>query len=409
MVAIPQPENTTTRSIYETIERVRNEPPRPHLGASVLGHPCRRALWYGFRWATHTKHPGRVLRLFRRGQLEEEQFTSDLQAAGVTVHEADGDGNQFRFSDIGGHVGGSMDGAAVGLLEAPKTWHVLEYKTHGDTSFRDLEKHGVKKSKPEHYAQMQLYMHWSGMKRAYYLAVNKNDDHLHGERVRYCEVDATKLVSHARAIVTADEPLERISEKPEFYLCKWCDHSAVCHEKQLPPANCRTCLHASPELDGDARWSCAKHRVDLTVNEQRAGCASHAYIPALVPWKQTDANSAENWVEYQYDADRRLRNGTRPTITGEVPTFASSEIHIAQEGESINVLFDPIITGLRKVFGGTVVASDGPATPPAPFNQLCGDCMNFSVPKKRCDYYDKPVEPNLHAAECSQWIDSIPF
>ena len=71
---------------------------------------------------------------------------------------------------------------------------------------RDLHvvaRNGVEKSKPEHWAQMQLYMHWSGMERAYYLAVNKDTDDLYGERVHYDKEAATRLVAKAQAVVTA--------------------------------------------------------------------------------------------------------------------------------------------------------------------------------------------------------------
>ena len=49
--------------------------------------------------------------------------------------------------------------------EAPKTWHVLEFKTHGVKSFADLTAKGVVLSKPQHAAQMQIYMHLTGIKR----------------------------------------------------------------------------------------------------------------------------------------------------------------------------------------------------------------------------------------------------
>jgi len=41
-------------SIQELIDKShesRQEPPRSHLGASMLGHPCDRWLWLSFRWA----------------------------------------------------------------------------------------------------------------------------------------------------------------------------------------------------------------------------------------------------------------------------------------------------------------------------------------------------------------------
>ena len=56
---------------------------------------------------------------------------------------------------------------ALGLLEAPKTWHVVEFKTHSAKSFRELAAKGVAEAKPQHWAQMQVYMHLTGITRAH--------------------------------------------------------------------------------------------------------------------------------------------------------------------------------------------------------------------------------------------------
>jgi hypothetical protein len=42
--------------------------------------------------------------------------------------------------DEAGHFGGSMDAVALGIPEAPKTWHLCEFKTHNAKSFADLQK-----------------------------------------------------------------------------------------------------------------------------------------------------------------------------------------------------------------------------------------------------------------------------
>lgn len=327
----------------------RDKGRRAHLGASLLGRECRRALWYTFRWATDLMHEGRILRLFDRGQREEECFAADLRAAGVTVHTVDpATGEQFRFSDVGGHVGGSMDGAVVGLLEKPTTWHVWEAKTHGDKSYADLVKSGVEKSKPEHYSQMQLYMHWSGMTRAFYMAVNKNDDQIYTERVRYDEKHVSTLLKKAADIVTAPKPLERISEKPDWYVCKFCDHRATCHQGKPAAVSCRTCAHATPEMDGKGTWSCAHHGMALSADAQRAGCASHLYIPELLPFGEpVDASGDENWIAYEH-AGRRFRNGAPGP-----DSYASTELAALDPA----LLADPNVAMLREQMGGLVVAS----------------------------------------------------
>ena len=174
MPPLPPPANPTIDAIYQWHESRQSSGGRGHLGASQIGAPCERALWYQFRWALKVRHAGRLLRLFETGNLAEPRFVAELRAVGVEVHEINPDtGAQFSVSAVRGHFGGSMDGVALGLLEAPKTWHVLEFKTHSAKSFAALKKDGVEKSKPEHAAQMQVYMHLAGLERAFYLAVNK--------------------------------------------------------------------------------------------------------------------------------------------------------------------------------------------------------------------------------------------
>ena len=168
---IPESEITIT-SLIDAAHEERLEKPRPHLGASTLGHHCERWLWLSFRWAVQEKFKGRILRLFRRGNNEEATIISDLRAAGIHVY-----GTQTKV-DFGSHVSGSLDGVGKGVPGAPKTEHVLEFKTHSLKSFNDLEKHGVGKSKPQHFTQCQVYMHGTALKRALYVAVCKDDDRI---------------------------------------------------------------------------------------------------------------------------------------------------------------------------------------------------------------------------------------
>src|SRR5574337_815622 len=134
MVALPKTiTSPTVAAIFAGYEkREAAEPRRGHLGASVIGKPCERQLWYAFRWAYQEQFEGRMLRLFQRGHREEDWFAADLRSTGAQVHSVDPrTGQQFRFSAVGGHVGGSMDGCALGLIEAPKTWHVAAGSLHG--------------------------------------------------------------------------------------------------------------------------------------------------------------------------------------------------------------------------------------------------------------------------------------
>ena len=59
---------STPEAIYRAYEeRSQKEKPRGYLGASSIGDPCHRRLWYGFRFATPESFEGRILRLFPNG------------------------------------------------------------------------------------------------------------------------------------------------------------------------------------------------------------------------------------------------------------------------------------------------------------------------------------------------------
>ena len=247
---------------------------RAHLGASGIGDPCDRALWYGFRWFTAPDFPGRILRLFRRGQNEEATIVADLRMAGVTVSEGPTEGEQWRFSALGGHYGGSMDAAIFGLLEAPLTWHVGEFKTHNRKSFDLLLKEGVQKSKEKHYAQQQAYMHRFKLTRAVYIAVCKDTDRYFLERIPYDRFFADELEAKAERIVFAEEPPKKLSERPDYYICKWCTHYDVCHqEEETKERNCRTCKFSRavlPELLLEkGGWICTRYAAPLSLDEQK--------------------------------------------------------------------------------------------------------------------------------------------
>ena len=144
MALLPAPPTPTLTAIFAAYEADRDDGFREHLGASLIGKSCERALWYDFRWVTRAQFPGRILRLFETGQLEEARLVRNLRATGATVLDLDPEsGRQWQVTAHGGHFGGSLDAVAIGLKEAPKTWHVVEFKTHSAKSFRELVNKGV--------------------------------------------------------------------------------------------------------------------------------------------------------------------------------------------------------------------------------------------------------------------------
>ena len=305
MTKIPDPLNTLPALIDQAHER-KAEEPRPHLGASQIGHPCRRYLWLSFRWAIKPHFTGRILRLFRRGHHEEKWIVEDLRMAGIVINDTDPEtGRQFFFKD--GHFGGSMDGIIEsGVPEAPHKRHIFEAKTHSLKSFKDLKAKGVEASKPIHYAQMVTYMEAFGIDRALYYAVCKDNDEIYTERVKANKTEAKKLMAKAQDIIASDRMPEPLSADPTWYECKFCDAHAFCHQHHTTKeVNCRTCAHATAKMDG--AWHCARWDSEIPAVEfQRAGCDDHVIHPDLAPW-QLDGGDTVSAI-YSHEG-HSFRNG----------------------------------------------------------------------------------------------------
>lgn len=308
MAKLPPPQSATVQAIMAAYEADAEDGFRAHLGASLIGKACERALWLDFRWTTRSAFSGRMLRLFETGQREEDRLVANLRRIGVTVLDVNPDtGRQWRVEAHGGHFGGSLDGVALGVPEAPKSWHVCEFKTHNAKSFNELKAKGVRLAKPQHFAQMQIYMALTGMTRALYLAVCKDTDELHAERVRAEPAEAERLLAKARRIIEAAHPPARISEDASWYQCRFCAHHGLCHEGGMPEINCRTCLHVTPAADGT--WHCARWVHVIATADQRQGCGHHLFIPDLVSAEQIDADANAEWVLYRFPDGNLWRNG----------------------------------------------------------------------------------------------------
>ena len=305
-------------ALIDRAHEAAQEPPRPHLGCSMLGHPCERWLWLSFRWAVVEQFDGRILRLFRRGQNEESIVLADLAAIGCEI--ASTDGKQARV-DFGAHVSGSIDGIIEsGVPGATKTRHVLEIKTHGKKSFDELDKAGVRKAKWQHFVQMQLYMHGTGCTRALYFAVCKDNDAIYTERVEYDKAIAESAIKRGHGVTLADRMPPPLSTDPTWYQCRWCPAHSFCH-KQEPTrqVNCRTCAHATAKPD--STWHCSRWEAAIPTDAQREGCADHVLHPDMVPWPM---QGSDDGLSATYIIDGvAVRNGHGGTDSRKIVAHAS--------------------------------------------------------------------------------------
>lgn len=301
MVALPETISPTVAAIDAWHEGRQEAKNWPFIRGSQIGHPCERHLFYLFRWAHAAEtFSGRMLRLFQTGHREEARMIVDLINAGVSVQDRDPETRQqWEVTALDGHFAGHLDGIVTGIKEAPATPHLLECKTHSAKSFAQLKKMGVAAAKPEHVAQMMVYCHLKGLTRAFYLAKNKDTDEYYAERVHYDAAHGAALLAKAERVRNASEAPARVSDDPDYFLCKafGCSSYAVCHGSAFASRNCRTCLHSTWADQGT--WFCTRHNRGLTRDDERVGCPNHLYLPTLVPGEQIDTDEAAETVTYE--------------------------------------------------------------------------------------------------------------
>lgn len=313
--------NPLISMIEEAVELAADKTFRAHLGGSMIGKPCDREIWYGFRHAKAPQFKGRMYRLFNRGHLEESRFTGYLRSIGVTVREyseslwyhndaddyiaVDWDAvtldmmaecfdvtadpmhlaraklkgvelKQWRILDVDGHFGGSLDGILLNVPGFSTTEQILaEFKTHNEKSFTKLKDEGVKVSKPTHYRQMQVYMHKRKIYIALYMAVNKNTDELYIEFVHYDQAEAEAMLARAVTIIYSAKPPKRIAQRPSWFDCKFCDFAGICHYGEPMVKSCRNCRFSAPGPNGS--WFCGRWQGTIPPEAIAKGC--DAYLP----------------------------------------------------------------------------------------------------------------------------------
>lgn len=312
---MPQ-QSATVQAIYDAYKaRGDAEPQRGYLGASIAGHGCDRVLWYTFRGVIREDKEGRIYRLLERGDLEESRLVADLRAIGCEVLDRDpATGEQFEVSDLGGHFSGHFDAAVLGVPEAPKAWHVGEFKTANAKHFAKIQKEGVRAAKPEHYAQMQLYMGQTGMDRALYLACNKDTDELYSERVKFDSAFYKRLMERVGRIIRASKPPERVASRSDDWRCKFCAGHALCWGSAdkpavpIPAQTCKSCCHSTPITEGTgARWRCERYDAEVDP-EVGAECPTHLLLPGMVSFAEA-VDAEDDWIEFKSRDGTTWRHG----------------------------------------------------------------------------------------------------
>jgi len=225
---------------WALLDRHAQQEPRDYLGGSRIGEPCARKLVYE---VMHTAidadkgFDGRTLRIFDVGHQFETLSIGWLRAAGFDLRTHRRDGEQFGFVTAGGRIRGHIDGVIVAGPDIGVAWPALfEHKALNNRSWGELARHGVRRSKPIYYAQLQIYMAYVELERALFTALNKDSQALHHEIVPLDLQAAQALSDKAVDIIRAADGGElppRIAASPDFYLCRWCAYAERCWEAKV--------------------------------------------------------------------------------------------------------------------------------------------------------------------------------
>ena len=305
MTSIPQIGDPTLDAMNA---QIANRPAKysTYLGMGAVGEECERKLWYQFRRVAPAIFSAKALKGFDDGHATEALVVARLKAVpGIDLLDTDpATSNQWKFLDLQGHFMGFADGKISGLFQAPKTEHIFEVKC--SAKWTDLDKSKKKVGEKlaladwnaGYYAQAVLYMDYADLDRHYLVCASPGGREETSVRTDADPAHAARLREKAKRVIYSSEPLPRISEKADFFKCKWCDFSDICHNQGEAERNCRTCLHSSVADNG--LWLCEKHGHLMKPKEQ-SGCDDHLYLPGLVPGEQTDAGA--DWVEYRVNGE----------------------------------------------------------------------------------------------------------
>lgn len=259
----------TKQMLIALNDATTSEPPRDYLGFSGIGEPCYRKLQHSHYWTYKSPLTRRIKRLFKVGHDSESLMIADLNKIGFKFKS-----DQLKVDGPTGHWKGHIDG----IIHKDGEEFLVEFKTHNDSSFKDLLKRGVKLSKPTHLAQVTCYMGPLNLGKCLYMALNKNTSEYYLEWIQYDENLHFDLIDKAVEVVAAETLLPRIgTNSPTWFQCRMCNAQDVCFNREAPQRNCRTCKFV--DVLDKGRWQCSKFyegtSIILSAGEQRIGCDSY--------------------------------------------------------------------------------------------------------------------------------------
>ena len=213
-----------SKCLDEFIAENRKGDKRNYIGASSIGNPCERAIWYDYKGFPKS-YSAKLCRTFEIGHALEDMILNMLVEAGITITVPYGAKEKYHPPYFDGHCDAIV-------VHDDGSRSILELKTANNSSFQTFKNKGLRQWNNRYYLQVQSYMGLYDIKRAVVLAINKDTSDLHEEWVEYCPVTYDAILVTATLIHERQDPPARISESPMNYICKSCQFYKECFKQE---------------------------------------------------------------------------------------------------------------------------------------------------------------------------------
>ena len=297
--------------VIQEQEKQQGKKRRGYLGMSSIGGTCELKEFYNYRWCATPEFGPRTLRKFMDGHEAEPRVFDRLRAMGVEIWDIDDKGNQYvcKPKGFGGHFLGHLDGVAKGLPDFhPEEYVLIDVKISELPKFKKLvgyinegSDNPLRDWNPDYWGQANMYMHAQDLSSAVYMVFTPGLLDCVTVSVKRDLTYAHSLHEKAKRIIFCKDlnELQKVSEDINHPDCFFCSSKKICYKKKLPNISCRTCIHASPDSEGEAgNWTCKFHGKKL--DDFEVCSKGHLYHPQFFSsWAVVqDIADDESWIKF---------------------------------------------------------------------------------------------------------------
>lgn len=215
------------KAIHDSILINSKSEERNYIGASIIGKPCARAIWYSYKGYDQDNIPIRTKITFDIGKNLEKILIDYIELSGIKIEKPCESNNYLLvqhpvYEQFKGHMDALLHIDEINPI-------ILEIKTAKASSFQKFKKEGLKHWNHTYYAQIQTYMGISGYHKAIILALNKDSSELYFEWVYFDEDYYNLMVNKAQYLINTETIPERINNNSCYFICEQCSFKTVCH------------------------------------------------------------------------------------------------------------------------------------------------------------------------------------